>query len=438
MPERPSGDRIDQALRAVVTQVGEAASPPPERLADVVKESTIAMPTPIESHSRRQGPLILAGVAAVALIIGVLTLVLRDDEGGSDIGPLDESDPPTEVEVAPTVADAFEAAGGLPGLTLGIAEGAFELVTFDPADPNVMIAAVRDGSGPAENQDTTEQWAVGAGGVEQALWAADIPHDFAHFNPDGSVTRWVLSGAGAGAPVRTADIITTSGEVETTAPVAVARAVVDSGTAFVLTYGAIFDGFDQLIVLQGGEATVLADAATMQWADRPVAGAVLTYPTADGGETRVWDSATGAELPDHPLAGQEAQRIAISGDGSVGARIGLDGVAELFDPATGTAGIALGPVDPTAVEHALTLNADGSLAIAVDTNGTVTVWSTADGEQVFSIDGDAATPRLVGESIGSRATSAVSLDGTRLAIRYPAQGTERVRYEIIDLESWLP
>ena len=76
--------------------------------------------------------------------------------------------------------------------------------------------------------------------------------------------------------------------------------------------------------------------------------------------------------------------------------------------------------------------------VAIDTDGTVTVWSTETGEALFTVDADSATPRLIGESIGSRATSAVSFDGTRLAIRYPAQGTERVRYEIIDLESWLP
>ncbi|MGI9614721.1 MAG: hypothetical protein ACR2QO_17555 [Acidimicrobiales bacterium] len=340
--------------------------------------------------------------------------------------------------------ELFSQTGGFEGLELATAEGAFDLVRFDPQDPDRLLASNRSSYGEALNNDSNEIWTLtGDGMVEQQLWAPARAHDFAHFNVDGSATMWVHGGGSGFAPRQAVFLDNALTETGASAPVYASRFTSVSGAVFALTGNGDYYSHDRepaaLIADQGDGPVTLHEGVEFGWIDNPTPEILVAYPDSADGLTAVWDTTTLAELLNHPLAGRRLARAAISGDETVAVAATADGRLEAIDMMTGLSMGSFGEVDVTGVDQPIALNENGTVAVTVEHSGQVTIWWVGEDRPVASIGADAAQPRWVSEEYSPKASSVIALDGSRLALRVGAVGSERTHYVFLDtsIESWI-
>ncbi len=346
---------------------------------------------------------------------------------------------------ASTLRTLTEAIGGLEAVVVGRAEGAFDLVRFDPLDPDRLIASVRSSYGEAQNQQSNELWQIDSTGLDQTPLAPDIPHDFAHFNSDGTITMWVRSDVEAGFAPRTATVL--DGQTtarRTTRPVYASRFTTADDAVFALTgngdYYSRSDSYEQLIV-DGPVSRVLDSGEAYEWIDNPIPELLVAYPRSPEGMTAVWDTSTLEPLEDHPVAGRPYSRVAISGDRRTAVGINFEGQMEQIDLATGQSLTVFGSVDPQGIDQPITLNHDGTIAITVDRSGRVSLWWVGNNSPIATADADAdaAQPRWVSADYGARSASSVAASGERVALRLAARPREPVSWLFADtnVPSWI-
>lgn len=342
---------------------------------------------------------------------------------------------------ARTARTLFDVVGRVDGLTLGVAEGAFDLVSFHPEDPGLLLASRRSGYGSARNDGVNEMWRVRETDVDQRLFMSGIPHDVAHFNRDGSMTLW-RSGTDESFAPRFAETVV-GGVSVTSGPVYASRSVVVDGVVFALTgpadYYAPAREFELLVADVGGVVHVLGEADVMSWVDSPLPGIVVAYPADGSGSTRVWDVASLGELVDHPLAGLSLQRVASTPDGSVVLGVTFDERLVLLDSSPAGLAMEFGRHDPRGMTDAITLSESGDVAVTVDRNGLVSLWWVPDGRRIATIEGDAGPARLLGERRAPLSGSAVAPGGQRVALRRLGIGGDTMTWQIFtaDVDSWL-
>lgn len=419
-------------------------------------------PPPAPPRRRRN----VAGV--VALAVAAAAVVLTAALFGSALGLFGTDDTesvfgPTEVDGIPRPAamppellaaenyaasptsrnlrELFIVLGGFEGLSVGEVTGSFDLVTFDPADPDRLLATMRDGYGPARNNGLNQQWTVDATGIRQEPWRADTPHDFVHFNPDGTHTMWELAGSGDEPwPQRRAHVIAADGTViATTAPMYPARFATDGGRVFALVTAGTSLTYTTLVASDGDGMAELDSGLPYSWVDVPVPGIVVAYPRSVDLRTRVWDTVTLLPLDDHPLAGRRWQRADLSHDGSVAVGIRFDGRIEVVDVETGTVTGEFGLVNPRDVHQPVTIDPGARMVTTIDNDGTLTLWHLDDGRLVARTRGDSGVLRWVNRALSARLSSAVAFDGSRVALRQPAGPETRVVWSIVDTDvsSWI-
>jgi hypothetical protein len=332
--------------------------------------------------------------------------------------------------------------GGIEAVTIATAEGAFDVVSFDPTNSEILLASHRLSYGRAENQARNEEWRVVGGEVEQTLWNPGTAHDFAYFNSDGSVTMW-SHGGGPGFAPRSATIIGQIGAIETvTAPIFASRAAEANGTIFALTSDGHYNsrGYVELIAHDGSSLHVLDDAGTFKWIDTPTSELLLAYSVGDRGGTAVWDTSSLERLIDHPLAQRSYVRLAVSGDERVAVAVNTRGQLELLDFASGELIERFGDgIDVSGIDGALTLNEDGTVLVTVETHGVVTLWWVATQDVILRIDGDASQPRWLSEEYAAKSSTVVAPDASRIALRLPAAPGVPIQWKIIDIDvaAWI-
>ncbi|MEO1060914.1 MAG: hypothetical protein AAFZ07_05810 [Actinomycetota bacterium] len=340
---------------------------------------------------------------------------------------------------AETLRALFEAIGGVDGLTLATAEGAFDLVTFHPTDPDQLLAANRSSYGPAENQGVNERWRRTGGVVVQELWAPDVAHDFVHHNRDGTHTVW-RHGGGDGFAPRVAEIL--DGErrpLATSGPLYASRFSSDGGVTFALTGDGDYYSNDPdplaLVADDGNRQTVLADAGGFGWIDHPTTGLLVAYPATADGVTAAWDTETLAPLDGHPLAGRHLRRSVVTGDGARAIAVHADGHLVIIDLGAGRVLDRFGDgIDIEGVHRPLAVDHHGTVAVTVEASGTVTLWWVGDDDPVVRIAADSAQPRWLDEHLAALRTSAVADDAGRAALVTAATGTEPTRWRLVDLD----
>jgi len=340
-----------------------------------------------------------------------------------------------------TLRPLLTAVGGLEGLVLGTAEGTFDLVTFDPLDPDRLLAAQKSSYGPAENQATNQRWYVSGSDVSQTLFAPSLAHDFAQFTADGTVAVWANSGNTTAFASRTVTL-RSSPPALSSKPIYASRSVIVDGTLFALTgsedYYSTSRQFESLIADRGGDVTVLDSGERWSWIDSPQDDIVISYPTEDG-VTTVWDATTFERVTDHPLAGLPYQRLAVSGNGQTAVGVTYDNELEVLDATTGTPMGRFGSLNPEGTAQPITLNEDGTIAITVDFDGTVSLWWVGQDRPVAVVNGDAGPARVLAEYRAPRTASAVEPAARRIALRQRATPATPTTWQIIDTDpnSWI-
>ncbi len=390
-------------------------------------------------------------VVLATVVLGLLvSLMLLSDDSDQRDGRKDAERTEDDAEAerlerrsVAGVSAALEAVGGIDGLVMGAAVGAFDLVRFDPNDSNRLLAVQRRSYGLAENQQSNEIWTIDNGVLSQELWAPDVAHDFAHFNADGTITRWIHGGGAVDFAPRIAQILDRDLEqVRESGPMYASRFVVDGSRVFALLGDGSYASdvpYRSLVVDDGWEQFSLAPAAALEWIDSPAPGLVVAYPKASTGTTRVWNSETLDEVVSHALSDRDFQRAAISEDRSTAAGVSFDGALSIIDLRTGRVTHSFGSFDVEGIDQPITLNADGSVAVIVEHDGTVSLWWVADGTKLLSIVGASAQPRWVSEGHAPQSATAVAWDATRLAVRNAARPDTPTSWTVIDvdIDSWL-
>ena len=345
---------------------------------------------------------------------------------------------------ASSLRELFSEAGGFDGLEIATAEGAFDLVRFDPLDPDRLLASHRSSYGEGRNNDSNEIWTVHPdGSVDQQVWAPNRSHDFAHFNVDGSAIMWVHAGGSGFAPRRAVFLGNGLVETRTTEPLYASRFTAANGTLFALTgngdYYSHEDKYVALVADAGNGLVTLAGGDEFGWIDNPTPDILVAYPSSVDGRTVVWDTATLERLPDHPLSGRNSRAAAVSDDLTRAVVVEADGRMEVLDMLNGLSMGTFGEVEVAGVDQPITLNEDGTIAITVEHSGRVTIWWVGGDQPVASIAGDAGQPRWVSERFAPTAASAVAANGSRVAVRKPARPSTANRYVIVDtsIVSWI-
>lgn len=343
----------------------------------------------------------------------------------------------------------FDSIGGFEGLQVGIAQGAFDVVTFDPLDPDKLLAAHRAGYLSEGNQDVNQRWTISGQGMTQSTWDPTTPHDFVHYNSDGSITMWVREGRDDTFAARRAVVLDQGGTpthvMSTSSAIQADRFAVDGSTVFALTgdpdwYAPRDVGYIALVADDGDVRTHLSSGASFGWIDVPAPGLLVAYPSGPTGTTAVWDTDTLSLLDDHPLSGQPYQRVAVAGETPTALAVTLDGELETIDLSNGRTGQRFGRLDVTEVDRPIALSDDGSIAVTVDKSGTVTIWFVASGTPVATFDASSALPRWLPTSrSAARVTSVVAPDASRVALRIPARPEVSVSWRVIDtdVDSWI-
>lgn len=340
-----------------------------------------------------------------------------------------------------TAHGLLEAVGGIERFNLGTATGAFDLVTFDPDDPDHLLASHRSTYGPADNADRNEEWFVEDGTVRQVLFDAERNHDVVHFNDDGTITVWEHSGDDLGYAPRIASV--TDGA--TSSSLYASRSVVVDGVVFALTgspdYYSNARTYESLVADRSGERWSLDQGSAWARVDSPAPDIVVAYPRSDDGSTRVWSTRSLAPVPDHPLTGRSDAAVAVSGDGRTAAAVTLDGHLEVLDLASGEVTARSPGLDARManVPQPITVDHGGRIAVTVGRLGTVSVWWLGSDEPVVSLAGAAGPSRDVPEFRALRSASAVATDASRIALKVRASPDQPTVWRILDIDpdSWV-
>ena len=419
----------------------------------------------------------LAVGVALALVVGTVVFLVGDDGGRAEptagTDAVQDGAVPSRMNGAITLAEAarraadcyesvpnaqnlralFEATGGFDALEVGTATGAFDVVTFDPLDHDRLLAARRTGYVADGNEDVNQRWDVFAGSVTQALWDPANPHDFMHYNTDGTITVWVHDGGDDsdqdGFVTRRAIVLdqtsTRTQVMSTSSTIQADRFAVDGRTVFALTsnpdwYAPRDTGYTALVADDGIERVRLASGESFGWIDVPSPGLLVAYPTDASGVTTVWDTRTLGRLDDHPLSDRPYVRVAYARDVPSALGVTHDGLLEPLDLTTGRTGTRFGRVDPTELDKPVALSDDGTVAVTVDKSGTVSIWFVGSGTPIATYEASTALPRWLSTSrSAARVTSVVAPDASRVALRIPARPQVSVSWRVIDtdVDSWI-
>ncbi len=353
---------------------------------------------------------------------------------------------------ADTLRHLFEAMGGIDGITVATAEGSFDMVTFHPMNPDLLTASRRSSYGPAQNQDQNQAWTVGQDGtVTASLLAPDVAHDFAHYNDRGGVSIWShadvgeLNGSSTGATGVTGDDFVPRvvalgpdrpAQSRRSDPLHPSRFVIEADTLFALTgdpdYYSTQRQFESLIADRGDGQIVLDDGAPWSWIDSPLPGFAVAYPADDQGETAVWAADTLERLDDHFLSGRAYRRLAVSADETTMVGVTAEGDLEVVDIGSDQVTGRFGHVDPNGIAQPISLNHNGTIAVTIDHDGTVSMWWVGDTDPIMVIDADAGPPRLLSEYRAPRVSSAVASGTERVAVRTRARPGQATAWAIID------
>ncbi|MEE9416715.1 MAG: hypothetical protein V3V01_15630, partial [Acidimicrobiales bacterium] len=98
-----------------------------------------------------------------------------------------------------------------------------------------------------------------------------------------------------------------------------------------------------------------------------------------------------------------------------------------------------GSLNPEGIARPITLNHDGTIAITVDWDGTVSLWWVGHDRPVAVIEGDAGPARVLGEHRAPRTSSAVEPAALRVAVKRTATPETPTTWQIIntDPNSWV-
>ncbi len=344
---------------------------------------------------------------------------------------------------AETLRNLYAVLGGFDGLLGASSEGAFDLVRFDPDNPNRLLASVRSSYGDTDNSQTNEVWLVGETNVDQQLWMPDTPHDFAHFNVDGSITLWVNEGTRDFSP-RVATVWLNAREpLLTTSPMFASRFTATADGVFALTgdgdYYSTRETYVELVADQGDGIVVLDDGSEYGWIDNPVPEILVAYPIDGNGLTTVWDTSTLEVLPVHPLAGRPYVRAAVSGDRGRAVGVRGDGVMDVINMATGQIITSFGDVDVDRVDLPVVLDDNGTIAWTVENNGQLTVWWVGDSKPIGGVTTASGQSRWVSERYAPLTASVVAPGGRNAVLRIgPTLTTEgQWLFTDTDIASWV-
>lgn len=430
-------------------------SPGPGPLVPLASRQEPAMPRP--TLSTETAPPSWSARRSVAALIGIVGAVVVAASAFGGSSPTQLPDPQDrrrlELELPPALlaAERFSAApsaatarellrtlGGVDQVVVARATGSFDLVTFDPADPNHLLASHRSSYGAADNSARNEEWVVDGSAVRQELFAEDRPHDVVQFSATGDVVVWTNPG-GADFGPRVVEVLGGSGP---RAPVYAARAVVVDETLFALTAPADYYDrallYDELVAMRGAEVTRLDDGSGWSRLDEPMPGVVVAYP-AGLGATSVWDADSLARLADHPLSGLPYTALAVSADGTTGVGVTTRGDLETFDPVAGVRLAPFGELNPEAVVRPIALSPDGSVTVTVDRSGHVTLWWTGEEQPIMRVAAAAGPSRVMPEFRAPFTTSTVEPNARHIALKRPAVRDRAAEWTIIntDLDAWV-
>lgn len=459
MSERPIGDEFDRRLRAVVSEIVEPAVAP-ESLEDLlvprVRQGELAMLEKNPKRTLSPALAIAAGVVVVAAIVGVLVALL---DGGE--GPLETTDgtrgaslelrQPDGVPDALFAAEAWsaqpsgenlvallDAIGGYDALAMGEFDGSFDLVTFDPANPDRLLASFRDPyNDTGENQSDNLVISVAGGVATTELYAEDQEHDSANFERDGSIVVWE-AGGGSRPARREATVIGADGS--TTGP---SRSVfngswaADGGSLFTVapTSAAPNSPYAQLILQPATGSNVSLEVEDTEWVNSPEPGVFAAYSDGSAG-VRVFDSTDGTELADHVLAGRLLTRAVVSQDGTRAITTLANGTIEVLDAGSGEVVKTLGQIDVGRVRDPLQLSSDGSIALSVDEAGVVRIWHVDDGDLILEVQGFTAPHRSLTEANSTTRSSVIEPHARRIAV-FTFDDTARWTVVDTDASSWV-
>ncbi len=400
-----------------------------------------------EDVPRRPGRIVgVAALLVVAVVAAGMFARAEPRDGDTSPAPSRPTGP-----VAPEIQNRAEELrrhldeiGGLAATEIGTATGGFDLVTFDPLDPDRLFAAHRDGYGPAENQSVNEIWTITDQGVVQELWNPELAHDYVQFNIDGSATVWVHSGADDGYAARRPHVVAAPGPG--TSPVAAAqppavyaaRSVTVDGTVFALTGASDWYSRDEryrdVVAIRPDGVTRLVSADAFEWISAATPSIVVAYPASATGSIAVFDATSLEPVDDHPLAGRALRHAAISGDGTRAVGIRFDGKMEHIDLATGEIVDVFGSVEPAAIDRPIELDEVGSIAVTVSRSGDVDVWYVGDDQPIASIEGDIGVTRWLNDRRAARPASVIAPDASRVALRVSATPTRELQWTILETD----
>lgn len=342
-----------------------------------------------------------------------------------------------------TLRRLFQAVGGFDGLTIASTEGTFDLIRFDPTNPDRLLASVRSSYGAASNEDTNEVWHITPDAVDRTLWSPQQPHDYVEFNVDGSLTMWVHGGDGNFAP-RSAVVLSNGEEpIFSTAPLYASRFTATKAGVFALTgtgdYYSTDPGYVDLVVDKGDGPVVLDDGALYSWVDNPTVDILVAYPVDEAGSTSVWDVESLEPLPSHPLANRPYVRAAISGDGQRALGVTFDGAIEVVDMTTAQVTDSFGSVDVIGVDQPIIMDASGTIAWTVEHHGRVSTWWIGDSKPIGTVATYSGQPRWVSERYSPTTTSVVAPGGTRALLRTEATAANPGQWLLVDtdIDSWI-
>jgi WD40 repeat protein/tRNA A-37 threonylcarbamoyl transferase component Bud32 len=147
----------------------------------------------------------------------------------------------------------------------------------------------------------------------------------------------------------------------------------------------------------------------------------LAGPGTSGGELKVWDTASWAEVLSVPGRPASFDRVVFSPDGNHLAVECADAAVRIWDAATGKAVLAFRA-------HAdditcLAYGPDGQFLVSASDDGTVRLWDPTSGQEIRTLRGDTGSLRTVALSPDGKRLAAGSYDG-HVTIWEPATGQD--------------
>jgi WD40 repeat protein/tRNA A-37 threonylcarbamoyl transferase component Bud32 len=266
----------------------------------------------------------------------------------------------------------------------------------------------------ASNDGTVRVWEAATGKQVLTLRGHELPVNKVVFSPDG----WRLASADAGGTIKLWDATATQ---ETTSLRVEARNI--ARVVFSPTGAYLAAAVDRVIqvwdVRTGIPLTALRGHTRKVWgiAFSPD-GRQLASVSGDcdpgtrpaRGELKLWDVASGKELPSLGDRAGLATAVAFSPDGRRLATAGLKDVARVWDLATGEEALTLRGPKGRILDIAF--SPDGRLLAGAGEDGTVRAWDAANGQEAPAPAGHSKRAWRLAFSSDSRLLATVSADTT--------------------------